>query len=284
MATGIIKLNCTDDKGIVYKVSKFLYESGVNIIDAQQYKEELDQQFFMWVKFDCDGLLITRSEFTHQLNQLADTLNSSCELSFSDRPKKMAILVSKYDHCLVDLLMRHKYGELPCEIPLIISNHPDLEALAQHHRIPYFYLPVNKSNKIETEEKMLALLRNHQIDLVVMARYMQILTPVLLDAYPSAIINVHHGFLPAFKGAKPYHQAYEKGVKIIGATSHYATEDLDMGPIIEQETERINHSHSVSDLIRIGRDMEILALSKAVKAHLEERVMIYKGRTIIFND
>ena len=283
MISAVLKLKGTDQKGIVYKITNLLYETGGNIIDAQQHKEQLDQQFFMWVKFDCAGMNCTRTVFEEKLIDVADELGMDFDISYSDKPKRMAIMVSKYDHCLVDLLMRHKYGELPCEIPLIISNHPDLEELALHHRIPYFYIPVTKATKPEAELKMLELLKSHQIDLVIMARYMQILTPTLLNAFPSAIINVHHGFLPAFKGAKPYHQAYEKGVKIIGATSHYATADLDMGPIIEQETERIDHSHSADDMVRIGRDIEKKVLASAVKAHLEDRVMLYKGRTIIFN-
>ncbi len=283
MIPAIIKLNGSDKKGIVYKITNLLYETGGNILDAQQHKEELDQQFFMWVKFDCSEINCTRALFVEKLTALTDELEMNFELSFSDKPKRMAIMVSKYDHCLVDILMRYKYGELPCEISLIVSNHPDLEELAIHHRIPFFYIPVSKETKQTAEEKQIELFKNHQIDLVVMARYMQILSPKILERYPSSIINVHHGFLPAFKGARPYHQAYAKGVKIIGATSHYATADLDMGPIIEQETERVDHSHSANDMVRIGRDIEKKVLATAVKAHLEDRVMLYNGRTIIFN-
>ena len=283
MTEAIIKLNGPDHKGIVYSISQFLFQSGANIIDAQQHREQLDQQFFMWVKFDCSELNSSRGTFIENLKKVAGEQQMSSHISFSDTPKKMAILVSKYDHCLVDLLMRFKYGELPCEIPLIISNHPDLEELAIHHRIPYFYVPVTKETKQEAELKILNLLKKHQIDLVVLARYMQVLTSTILDVFPSKVINVHHGFLPAFQGAKPYHQAYKKGVKIIGASSHYATKELDMGPLIEQETTRIDHTHSVEDMVRIGRDIEKKVLASAVKAHLEDRVMLYRGRTIIFN-
>jgi formyltetrahydrofolate deformylase len=195
----------------------------------------------------------------------------------------MAIMVSKYDHCLYDLLLRHKYGELDFVIPLIISNHPDLAGVAAHFDVPYFHIPRSKENRDEADRQALSLCSEHRVDFIALARYMQILTPIVIDAYPNRIINVHHGFLPAFKGAKPYHQAYERGVKIVGATSHYATEDLDMGPIIAQETERVHHGYGPDDMIRIGRSLETRVLAAAVKAHAEDRIIVFKGRTIVFD-
>ncbi|MBF0244857.1 MAG: formyltetrahydrofolate deformylase, partial [Planctomycetes bacterium] len=230
MTSAILKLNCADVKGIVYRVSEFIFERGGNIISSKQHKEELGDRFFMRVHFDIDELKCTRSRLEEDLRELALRFKMDAELSFSDRKKHIAVLVSKVDHCLYDIFLRHRYGELDGEISLILSNHPDLEQVAFSFRTPFIYVPVLKDRKQEAEEEMLRLFHQHQIDVVVMARYMQVLTPLILNAYPNAIINVHHGFLPAFKGARPYHQAYEKGVKMIGATSHYATEDLDMGP------------------------------------------------------
>jgi formyltetrahydrofolate deformylase len=192
-------------------------------------------------------------------------------------------MVSKYDHCLYDLLLRQRYGEIEAEIPLIVSNHPDLQSVVETFGLEFRHIPVAKGRKTDAESTALALFRERGIDLVVLARYMQILTPLMLEAFPMRIINVHHGFLPAFKGAKPHHQAYEKGVKLIGATSHYATEDLDMGPIIEQETIRVDHTRSVGDMIAMGRDIEKVVLAKAVKAHASDRIMVYRNRTIVFH-
>jgi formyltetrahydrofolate deformylase len=192
-------------------------------------------------------------------------------------------MVSKYDHCLQDLFSRHQYGELNADIALVVSNHPDLRSLAEDFNTPYFHVPVNKDNKAESEKATLKLFEEHQVDFVVLARYMQILTPLVLGRYPNKIINIHHGFLPAFMGAKPYHQAYEKGVKIIGATAHYANEDLDMGPIISQETVHVNHSHSAEDMRRLGRDVEKQVLARAVNAHIEDKIMFYNNRTIVFD-
>jgi formyltetrahydrofolate deformylase len=191
-------------------------------------------------------------------------------------------MVSKYDHCLYDLFLRHQYGEINADIALVISNHPDLEQVAANFKVPFFLVPVNKEKKQQAEEKQLELFRQHYIDFIAMARYMQILSPMVIDAYENRIINVHHSFLPAFKGAKPYHQAYERGVKLIGATSHYATEDLDQGPIITQESVRVKHTHSVQDLISMGRDVEKKVLAEAVRLHAEDRIMVYRHRTIIF--
>ncbi len=283
MATAIIKLHCKDVEGIVYNVSKFIFDAGGNIIESRQYKEELDDLFFMRVHFDLSKVTSSRPQLEKDLAQVADKFGMDNEISYSDNRKRMAIMVSKYDHCLYDLFLRHQYGEMDADIALVVSNHPDLQPVAAHFNTPYFHIPVDKESKEEAEEKALELFRQHQVDFVVLARYMQILTPVLLDAYPNRIINVHHGFLPAFVGGKAYHQAYEKGVKIIGATSHYVTRDLDMGPIIEQETIRVDSSHSIRDMQRMGRDIERQVLAKAVKAHIEDRIMVYRNRTLIFH-
>ncbi|MCM8536586.1 MAG: formyltetrahydrofolate deformylase [Lentisphaeraceae bacterium] len=279
----VLTLNCSDKRGIVADVTQFLYKVGGNVLDSQQHREELGNQFFMYVKFDIKDLTCTRKELQEDMSSIATKYDMQWKLSFSDNAKKMAIMVSKYDHCLYDILLRHKYGELNTEIALIISNHLDLENVAEHFGVPYFYIPRSRANKEEADQKALELFQSHQVDFVVMARYMQILTPTILNEYHHRIINVHHGFLPAFKGAKPYHQAYEKGVKLIGASSHYATEELDMGPLIEQETARVDHSYCVEDLVRLGRSIESKVLADAVKAHSEDRIIVFNNRTIVFS-
>lgn len=282
MATAIIRLHCEDVEGVVYNVSKFIFEVGGNIIESQQHKEEIDDRFFMRVHFDLSKVTASKQRLDESFAEVAGKFGMDYEITYSDNRKRMAIMVSKYDHCLYDLFLRHQYGELDADIALVVSNHPDLQPVAEHFKTPFVHIPVDKETKAEAEGKALGLFREHRVDFVVLARYMQILTPVLLDAYPSRIINVHHGFLPAFVGAKAYHQAYEKGVKIIGATSHYVTADLDMGPIIEQETIRVGSSHSIHDLQRMGRDIERQVLAKAVKVHIEDRIMVYRNRTLIF--
>ncbi len=283
MATAVLKLHCEDTKGIVYHVAKFIFEHGGNILESQQHQEPLNNRFFMRVHFDLADLNCTRQQLRSDWEPVSQKFNMETDLTFSDDRKRIAIMVSKYDHCLYDLFLRHQYGELNADIALVVSNHPDLESVSFNFKVPYFYIPVTKANKQEAEQKAVELFRQHQVDLIALARYMQILTPTLLEAYPNRIINVHHGFLPAFVGAKPYHQAYEKGVKMIGATSHYATEELDMGPIIEQETIRVTHAHDPKDMVRLGRDIEKKVFAHAVKQHLEDRIIVYKNRTIIFD-
>ena len=283
MSQAVLKLCCEDQRGIAFEVSRFIFENGGNVLDSQQHREELDNQFFLYVKFDIEEMSCSRKQLLDGMTELASRYEMDWSLKFSDEKSRLAIMVSKYDHCLYDLMLRHKYGELDAEISLIVSNHPDLENVAEHFGIPYICIPRSKDNREEADKQALELFQKHNIDLIVMARYMQILTPVLLDSYPNQIINVHHGFLPAFKGAKPYHQAYEKGVKLIGASSHYATAELDMGPLIEQETEKVSHSFSVQDLIRCGRDIESKVLATAVKAHLDGKIIVYKNRTIVFD-
>lgn len=283
MRTAILRLNCNDAKGIVYHVAKFIFERGGNIIDAQQHTEELDNRFFMRVHFDRGGMTETKESLRAGLDALAEQFSMQAELSFSDDRKRMAILVSKYDHCLYDLLLRRQYGELNAEIACVISNHPDLEHVAATFRVPFFLTPVDTADREAAEERQLEILRTHYADFLVLARYMQVLGPKLVEPYRNRIINVHHGFLPAFMGARPYHQAYERGVKLIGATSHYVTEELDMGPIIAQETIPVDHSHSVANLVAMGRDIEKKVMAAAVKAHAEDRIMVYRQRTIVFD-
>lgn len=280
--TATLLLHCPDTPGIVYEVSRFIFTRGGNIIDAQQHHEEIDNRFFMRVHFDASAMPapdVLRGE----LDELAERFGMDFRLVFSDQPQRIAVLVSKYDHCLYDLLLRGQYGELAGEVAVVISNHGDLSGVAAHFGVPFVHVPVDSLDKARAEGRTMEILAEHETDLVVLARYMQVLSPALVEPYRNRIINVHHGFLPAFQGARPYHQAYEKGVKLIGATSHYVTAELDMGPIIEQASIAVNHSHSVKDLITMGRDIEKQVLAAAVKAHLDARIMVYRERTIVFD-
>ena len=276
-------LHCPDTKGIVYEVSRFIFSRGGNIIDAQQHREEIDNRFFMRVHFDASDMGMPPEKLREELHELAEQFEMVYRLDFSHERRKLAILVSKYDHCLYDLLLRGRYGELAADVAIVVSNHGDLEGVARHFDVPFVHVPVDASDKGAAEARILGLMETHEIDLIVLARYMQILTPVLVEPFKNRIINVHHGFLPAFQGARPYHQAYARGVKLIGATSHYVTADLDMGPIIEQASVAVNHSHSVKDLITMGSDIEKQVLAVAVKAHLESRITVYRDRTIVFD-
>lgn len=276
-------LHCPDTKGIVFEVSQFIFSRGGNIIDAQQHREEIDNRFFMRVHFDAADMGLAPDELRGEMEVLAGRFHMEYRLGFSHERRKLAIFVSKYDHCLYDLLLRARYGELAGEVAVVVGNHSDLAPVARHFEVPFVHVPVGELGKEAAEARMLALMADYQIDLIVLARYMQVLTPTLVDPYKNRIINVHHGFLPAFQGARPYHQAYAKGVKLIGATSHYVTADLDMGPIIEQASVAVNHSHSVKDLITMGRDIEKQVLAAAVKAHLDSRITVYRDRTIVFD-
>jgi len=283
LSTAILKIRCIDSRGIVYALSKYILERQGNIIHSTQHHDPESNYFFIWIKIDILQMNCTRGVFESGFQKLADKFKMTWQVRYADQIKRMAILVSKHDHCLYDLILRQKYGELQVDIPLIISNHPDLENVGQHFKIPYHHIPVPSGDKEKSEQSILDLCKKNAVDFMVLARYMQILGKTLLNAYPNEIINVHHGFLPAFVGAKPYHQAYEKGVKIIGATGHYATEDLDMGPIIEQQTVRVDHSMGPGDMITLGRDIETQVLATAVKAHIDDRIFVYNNRTIIFN-
>lgn len=278
-------IQCPDRSGIVHAVTGFVQEQGGNILDSQQHS--MEEQFFM--RLEIEGLKTKEAELIGSFDDVAKKY--SMQFSFQTKKKKLGILVSKYDHCLYDILLKQQYGELDVEIPIIISNHPDLEKVAQVFGINYMHLPIpaaedpeqKQKNKAEQEIKIIETFKEMDIDFIAMARYMQILSAEFIAEFPMQIINVHHGFLPAFKGARPYHQAYEKGVKIIGATSHYATEDLDMGPIIAQDVIPVAHRNSVDDYIAKGRDVERLVLAKALKAHAEDKVIVFKNRTIVFD-
>jgi len=281
--TAILLISCPDQKGIVATLSDFVFRHNGNILHADEHADEGSNLFLMRVEFDPTDFDINLADFSKHFSPIAEKFAMRWRLARSNVRQKMAILVSKYDHCLVDLLYRHKSGELACDIPLVISNHPDNGPIADFYRIPFFVVPVSKDNKSEAEQKILRLLKQHDPDFIVLARYMQILSNQFVTEYPHRIINIHHSFLPAFVGAKPYHQAFTRGVKLIGATSHYVTDVLDDGPIIEQDVVRISHRDSLDDLLQKGRDLEKVVLSRAVRWHIENRVLLYGNKTVVFD-
>ncbi len=285
--SAILLVSCPEAKGEVASITNFVYQHGGNILHADEHADQDSGQFLMRVEFDATDFDIDLSdkafpEFTRQFSPVADKFRMNWRLALSSHRQRMIILVSKYDHCLVDLLYRHHSGELNCDIPLIISNHPDNQPIADFYKIPYQTVHVSKENKHQAEQRIQSLIDEHQFDFLVLARYMQILSNDFVNRYPQRIINIHHGLLPAFIGAKPYHQAFARGVKLIGATSHYVTEVLDDGPIIEQDVVRVSHRDTVEDLIRKGRDLEKVVLSRAVRWHLENRVLLYGNKTVVF--
>jgi formyltetrahydrofolate deformylase len=275
-------VSCADKKGIVAALAQLLYGHGCNILDADQHTDPAAQQFFQRIRFDLSELRTDRVSLEHGIDEVGARFGLKSTLRYADQIKRVAIFTSKYEHCLHDLLLRHRAGELPCDIRLIISNHPELRHVAEHFGIQFVVLPVTKENKASQEAKQIELLDAESIDLVVMARYMQILSDSFVSHFPNRIINIHHSFLPAFVGSKPYHRAYERGVKLIGATAHYATAELDEGPIIEQDVVRASHRDSVHDLIRKGRDLEKICLGRAVRWHLEDRILVYSNKTVVF--
>lgn len=281
--TATLLITCPDQKGIVAAIADFLYRQNANILHADQHQDAENNLFLMRVEWDLSGAAIGAEAFDEQFAPIADRFAMQWQLKLSQKRTRMAIMVSQYDHCLADLLHRHQGGELSCDIPLIISNHRDTERLADFYGIPFHHIEMTKENKAEAEARQFALFDQHDIDLIVLARYMQILSPEFVKRYPQRIINIHHSFLPAFIGARPYHRAYERGVKLIGATSHYVTEVLDEGPIIEQDIARISHRDQVEDLIQKGRDLERIVLSRAVRWHIENRILPYANKTVIFD-
>jgi formyltetrahydrofolate deformylase len=280
--SAVLLLSCPDRKGVVARVSGFIFQHGGNILHADEHGDHASNTFLMRVEFDPAEFDVPLSDFSVHFTSIAQELDLQWRLALSDARPRMAILVSKYDHCLVDLLYRHQSGELPCEVPCIISNHAESQRIADFYRIPFFLVPIEKENKAAAEQQIIAMLQRHRVDLIVLARYMQILSEAFVSAYPQKIINIHHSFLPAFVGAKPYHQAFERGVKIIGATSHYVTNVLDDGPIIEQDVVRVSHRDSIDDLVQKGRDLEKVVLSRAVRWHIENRVLVYGNKTVVF--
>ena len=281
--TATLLITCPDSKGIVATIADFLYQHNANILHADQHQDAENNLFLMRVEWDLAGFSVLPADFAQHFSPIAARFSMEWQLNLSQKPLRVAIMVSQYDHCLADLLHRHKGGELHCEIPLIISNHRDTEALAKFYGVDFHHIEVTKDNKASAEAKQFALFDEYNIDLIVLARYMQILSPEFVARYPKKIINIHHSFLPAFIGARPYHRAFERGVKLIGATSHYVTEVLDEGPIIEQDIDRISHRDQVEDLIQKGRDLERIVLSKAVRWHIENRILLYANKTVIFD-
>lgn len=280
--TAVLLVSCPDQKGLVAKIANFIYANGGNVIHADQYTDAAAGLFLMRIEWELAGFNLPQEVIAPAFQAIAQPLEATWQLHFSNTLPRMAIWVSKQDHCLYDLLWRYKSQELTTKIPLIISNHPNLEEVATQFGIDYHCLPITKENKLEQEVKQLALLEKYAIDVVVLAKYMQIISEDFIHQFSKPIINIHHSFLPAFVGANPYQQAYDRGVKIIGATAHYVTEELDAGPIIEQDVERVSHRDQVVDLVRKGKDLERVVLARAVRSHLQNRVLVYGNRTVVF--
>lgn len=279
-----ILINCPDQAGIISSVTGFIHAKGGNIIYIDQHVDKQADVFFMRLESEFDDSTISFENFKSQFNNdITIPFHMECKMHLSGIKPKMALFISKYNHCLYDLLSRFNSGELDVEIPFILSNHKDLQNISEQFQIPFFHIPVTKENKEEAENKQLALLKEHEIDFIVLARYMQIISPKTIDQYPNKIINIHHSFLPAFAGAKPYHAAFARGVKIIGATSHYVTEELDAGPIIEQDVVTVTHAHTIKDFIAKGQDLEKIVLSRAVRLHIQRKTMVYNNKTVIFS-
>jgi formyltetrahydrofolate deformylase len=290
--SAVLLIDCPDQKGLIARVSSLLYRLGANILHADQHQDHDQGLFFMrveWALGPADGSPSSSAErfdldaFRAEFAPLAAELQMRWKLTLGDRRPRMALFCSQYLHCMADLLHRWRSGELHCEIPVIISNHGAVENLANFYGIPFEYIPVTAETRAEAEARQVEALAEHGVELVVLARYMQILSPSFVARYPAAIINVHHSFLPAFTGAKPYHAAHARGVKLIGATSHYVTEVLDDGPIIEQDVARISHRDQVEDLVERGRDLERIVLSRAVRWHLDRRILCYGNKTVVFD-
>ena len=284
MKTAKLLLPCPDKPGILAEVTDFITVNKGNIIYLDQYVDHVENIFFMRIEWELKDFLVPQEKIEDYFATLyAQKYEMNFRLYFSDTKPRMAIFVSKMSHCLFDLLARYTAGEWNVEIPLIISNHPDLQHVAERFGIPFHLFPITKETKEEQEKKEMELLAKHKITFIVLARYMQVISEQMINAYPNRIINIHHSFLPAFVGAKPYHAAFERGVKIIGATSHYVTTELDAGPIIEQDVVRITHKDTVQDLVNKGKDLEKIVLSRAVQKHIERKVLAYKNKTVIFN-
>ncbi len=281
--TVTLLIHCPDQAGIISAVTGFLHTEGANIVYLDQHVDRVSGVFFMRLEAEFEPGSRQPEAFRSVFeNRLASPFNMTWELHLQDAVPRMAVFVSKYNHCLYDLLSRYEAGELQAKIPFILSNHPDCEEVARQFDIPYYHIPVTREQKTEAENRQLELLRTHKVDCIVLARYMQIVGRELIGAYPNRIINIHHSFLPAFAGAKPYHAAFDRGVKIIGATSHYVTEELDAGPIIAQDVVPVSHTHTVDDFIAKGRDLEKIVLARAVQIHLKRKTLVYNNKTVIF--
>ncbi len=282
--TAKLLLHCPDRPGILAEVTDFITVNKGNIVYLDQYVDHVENIFFMRIEWELAQFLVPQEKIYDYFATLyAQKYQMDFRLYFSDVKPRMAIFVSKMAHCLYDLLARYTAGEWQVEIPLIISNHPDLQHVAERFGIPFHLFPITKENKAEQEQRELELLAEQGVNFIVLARYMQVVSDRLIEAYPNRIINIHHSFLPAFVGAKPYHAAFQRGVKIIGATSHYVTNELDAGPIIEQDVVRITHKDAVEDLVNKGKDLEKIVLSRAVQKHIDRKILAYKNKTVIFS-
>lgn len=277
-----LTISCPDRVGIVAKVGQFFSGYGGWIVQANHYSDPVSGRFFMRHCIRADSLPFDANGLKDAFAPIADEFEMDWQLSDSGSPKKVILMASKQSHCLVDLLHRWHSGELECDIPCVISNHDDLRSLVEWHGIPYFHVPVDKDNKAEHFRRVTAIIEEHKADTIVLARYMQILPPEICEQYVGQVINIHHSFLPSFVGAKPYHQAAERGVKLIGATCHYVTQELDAGPIIDQDVIRISHNDTVEDMVRLGKDVEKSVLARGVRSHLEDRVLLHGNKTIVF--
>ncbi|HBJ76557.1 MAG TPA: formyltetrahydrofolate deformylase [Porphyromonadaceae bacterium] len=284
LETAVLLISCPDEKGIIAVVTDFISVNGGNIVYLDQYVDVGGGNFFMRVEWELEHFAIPENRIQEYFNTLyAERYKMNFELYFNTQTPRMAIFVSKMSHCLYDILGRYMSKELKVEIPLIVSNHEELEEVAQKFGIPYYYIPITKENKKEQEVKEIELLKEKGVDFVVLARYMQIISKEMIETFPNKIINIHHSFLPAFVGSKPYHAAFERGVKLIGATSHYVTEDLDAGPIIEQDVVRITHKDTVQSLVHKGEDLEKIVLSRALEKHIQHKILVCKNKTVVFN-
>jgi len=280
----ILLIHCNDRKGLIAIITQFLSDHNGNIIDLDEHVEKEEGIFFMRVHWELAGFDIPKDEIKQVFTEeIANRFEMEWELYFTDKRPKMALFVSGSSHCMYDILARQYSGEWKIDIPLIISNHEKHKGLADRYEIPYHYFNISKGNKPDVEQAQIELLKSHDIDFIVLARYMQILSPEFIKTFPNKIINIHHSFLPAFAGAKPYHRAHQRGVKIIGATSHYVTEDLDAGPIIEQDVVKITHKDSIADLVRKGQDLEKIVLSRAIWSHLQRKTLVHKNKTVVFD-
>jgi formyltetrahydrofolate deformylase len=280
--TATLLIHCPDRPGLVHDVTGFIFSHQGNIVDLQQHIEPANNAFFMRLEWNLEKFTLEREEIETRLQPMARRHEMQLLLRFSSQRKRVALFVTKENHCLYDLLARYEAGEVPIDIPVIISNHDTLRPAADRFGIPFHHFPITAENKAAQEAAQIALLKEQRIDTVVLARYMQIISPAMIAEFPNQILNIHHSFLPAFVGAKPYHQAHERGVKLIGATSHYVTDALDEGPIIHQDVMRVSHEDTVADLVRLGRDLEKTVLAKALWWHVRDRVLVYRNKTVVF--
>jgi formyltetrahydrofolate deformylase len=281
--TATLLIHCPDQPGLVHDVTGFIFAHDGNIVDLQQHIDPAENAFFMRLEWSLEKFTLEQEEIAARLTPMAKRHGMQWQLHFSSRRRRVALFVTKENHCLYDLLARHEAGELPVDIPFIVSNHEFLRPAAERFGIPFHHFPITPETKRSQEAAQLALLKEQRVDTVVLARYMQIISPAMIEAYPNQILNIHHSFLPAFVGAKPYHQAFERGVKLIGATCHYVTAALDEGPIIHQDVTRVSHEDSVADLVRLGRDLEKTVLAKALWWHFRNRVLVYRNKTVVFS-